>query len=124
MLRAADSVVYGTGLALSYMNAPVIGEDDSKLCEEDKMNVKNAIYPVVLAALFPLSAIAGDKPPADAKNILDVAKALQDAGYEQITEIEYDDNYWKAEIYTKEGQKRDIKVDPTTGEIVKDKRDS
>lgn len=88
------------------------------------MNVKNAFYPIVLAALFPITAFAGDRPPADAKNILDVAKALQDAGYQEITEIEYDDDYWKAEVYTTEGKKRDVKVDPTTGEIIDKKRKS
>lgn len=68
------------------------------------------------------AALAGDKPPTDIKPLSEIVKKLEQMGYTQISEIEFDDGQWEVDVYH-DGKKRDVHVDPRTGEITKDKID-
>jgi uncharacterized membrane protein YkoI len=50
----------------------------------------------------------------------EIALSLEKQGYTPIAEIEFDDGMWKVDAY-KDGQRRDLKVDPRSGQIVADK---
>lgn len=65
---------------------------------------------------------AHEMPQEDGKTIGEIAAILEEAGYMPVTEISYDDHYWEAEAY-KNGEKRDLKLDPTSGKIISDKKD-
>lgn len=78
---------------------------------------------VALAAALPLSSLADQLPPADGKTISDVIETLEKEGYNQITEVQYDDKQWEAEAY-KNGERRSVYIDPMSGEITKDKKDT
>ena len=47
---------------------------------------------------------------------------MEEQGFSPIVEIEFDDNLWEVEAY-KEGDKRELKVDPISGRIISDKKD-
>lgn len=65
------------------------------------------------------AALAGDKPPSDSKKLSEIVLILEKAGYEPISEIEFDDGHWEVDAY-QHGEKREVNVDPKTGEITKD----
>jgi uncharacterized membrane protein YkoI len=79
-----------------------------------------AILPVV--AISSALALAGDRPPADSKPVSSIAASLEQQGYKPISEISFDDGRWEVEAY-KDGQKRELRVDPQTGKILSDRPD-
>lgn len=81
-----------------------------------------------LAALAPLSlsvtpaVAATERPPADAKPLSQIIKALEDAGFVPIVEVDFKRGFWHVEAF-QNGQKRELEVQPVTGEIVSNRRD-
>ena len=75
-----------------------------------------------LAELSIPQLLLGDKPPTDAKPLSEIVLSLEKQGYTPIVEIEFDDERWEIEAY-KEGQKRELKVDPRSGAIISDRPD-
>ena len=73
-----------------------------------------------LSIIAPLPMLAADKPPPDVMVMSEIALSLEKQGYILIAEIEFDDGMWKVDAY-KDGQRRDLKVDPRSGQIVADK---
>ncbi|MDR2174108.1 MAG: PepSY domain-containing protein [Burkholderiales bacterium] len=70
-----------------------------------------------------LSGVAlADKPPPNAKRLSEIVKSLELQGFGPIIEIEFDDGQWEIKAY-KEGRKRQIKVDPITGNTKSDRVD-
>lgn len=67
-------------------------------------------------------ALASDKPPKDSKPVSEIAASLEKQGYKPIEEIKFDDGKWEVEAY-KNDQKRELKVDPTSGKIISDHSD-
>lgn len=65
------------------------------------------------------TALAGDKPPADVKKLSEIVLILEKAGYDPISEIEFDDGHWEVDAY-RDDKKIEVNVNPTTGEITKD----
>jgi len=55
-------------------------------------------------------------PPANAKPLSEVIKALEDKGYRTITEVEFERGVWEIEVYQADGEEIKIKVDPVSGE--------
>jgi len=76
-----------------------------------------------VATLGSFAAYAGERPPADAKPLSDVVKALEDQGYSPVTEVSIDNGVWEVEAY-KDGQERELRVDPVTAKIISDQPDN
>lgn len=69
----------------------------------------------VLALAQPATA---DAPPQNAKPLSEILRTLEQQGdVAYFDEVEWDDDgYWEVEYITTGGQKREIKVDPVSGE--------
>ena len=78
-----------------------------------------ALSPIVLSATPATAAVA--RPPADAKPLSEIVKSLEDAGFAPIVEVEFRAGRWHVEAY-KDGQKRDLRVHPVSGEITSNRR--
>jgi hypothetical protein len=76
-----------------------------------------------VATLSSFAACGGERPPADAKPLSDVVKALEDQGYSTVTEVNIDNGVWEVEAY-KDGQERELRVDPVTAKIISDRPDN
>ena len=82
---------------------------------------------LIITALFSSmllmqTSIAADIPQQDAQPLSKIVRTLEEQGFSPIVEIEFDDNLWEVEAY-KEGDKRELKVDPISGRIISDKKD-
>ena len=78
-----------------------------------------ALSPIVLSATPATAAVA--RPPADAKPLSEIVKSLEDAGFAPIVEVEFRAGRWHVEA-VKDGQKRDLRVHPVSGEITSNRR--
>ena len=67
-------------------------------------------------------ALAGDRPPEGSKPLSEIVLKLEQAGYGPFEEVEFDDGRWEIDVY-RNGEKRELHVDPETGEITRDKKD-
>ena len=74
---------------------------------------------IVLTMLFTLSLFA-DRIDDNTKPINEIIEVIENAGYTEIKEIEYDDGVWKVTVFL-EGKKRKLTLHPETGEVIKDK---
>ncbi|MBX3638475.1 MAG: PepSY domain-containing protein [Rubrivivax sp.] len=77
---------------------------------------------LMMGAAMPLAAMAGGRPPANARLLSAIVLELERQGYGPIVEIEFDDGRWEVEAY-KDGRKRKLKVDPVDGRILSDRPD-
>ena len=78
-----------------------------------------ALSPIVLSATPATAAVA--RPPADAKPLSEIVKSLEDAGFAPIVEVEFRAGRWHVEAF-KDGQKRDLRVHPGSGEFTSNRR--
>jgi hypothetical protein len=60
---------------------------------------------------------ADELPPANAKPLSEIIKAVEDKGYKTITVVEFDDGVWKIEVHRPDGNEVHIDVDPANGTI-------
>jgi len=58
-----------------------------------------------------------ETPPANAKPLSEVIKALEDQGYRKITEVEFEDGVWEIEVHETDGKEIKLKVNPVSGEV-------
>jgi hypothetical protein len=56
-------------------------------------------------------------PPANAKPLSEIIKAVEEKGYKTITDVEFDDGAWKIEVHQQDSNEVQIKVDPVSGSI-------
>lgn len=78
---------------------------------------------LVVSSAFTVSQVfAGERPPADAKPLVEIIQSLEAQGYLPITEISMDDGVWEVEAY-KDNVERELRVNPVTGEILSDRKD-
>ena len=56
-------------------------------------------------------------PPANAKPLSEIIKAVEDKGYKVISEVEFDDGVWMVEAHQPDGKEVHVKVDPMSGAI-------
>lgn len=79
-----------------------------------------ALTATVLAASV-LGAHAGwfgdETPPANAKPLSSIIKAVEDRGYKTITEVEFEDGKWEIEAHQAGGKEVELHVDPFSAEI-------
>lgn len=65
---------------------------------------------------------AEPRPPRDAQSLSRILHGLVNAGYTNIDDVAFERRYWEVECLRKDG-KREIHVNPTTGEIISDRLD-
>lgn len=65
---------------------------------------------------------AEPRPPRDAQPLSRILRTLIKAGHTNIEEVSFERRYWEIELRRQDG-KREILVDPTTGEVISDRRD-
>ena len=58
-----------------------------------------------------------EQPPANAKPLSEIGRALEDQGYKTITEVEFDDGLWEIEIQQADGKEVHLEVDPISGSL-------
>lgn len=68
-------------------------------------------------------AFSDGKPPDNAMTLSDLAKKLETQGFDPIVDMSYDDGQWEVEAYNVAGEKRDLKVDPVTGQVLSNELD-
>lgn len=63
------------------------------------------------------AAFADDKPPANAKPLSEIVKSVESQGFSPILDIGFDDrDGWEIKTY-RNNEKRELKVNPVSGEI-------
>lgn len=78
--------------------------------------MRNAMLAALFAATVAGSAYADRLPPGSMPLSQILVKFEQQPEFAYFEEIELDDGYYEIEYRTKGGEKREIKVDPRTGE--------
>ena len=86
------------------------------------MKVPATLAAGLLAISLAVTAIAGDKPPREAKPLSEIVQILERAGYGPFSEIEFDDGRWEVKVW-RDNRKFELKVDPRSGEILSERRD-
>ena len=85
--------------------------------------MKSKLYiAATIGLIFISSLIAGDKIPEKALPLSKIVKTLEDKGFNYITDISMDNTAWEVEV-TKDGQERELKVNPLTAEIISNRVD-
>lgn len=77
------------------------------------------LAPLAFAAAPAMAQVA--RPPAGSKPLSEIAKILEDAGFTPV-EVDFKAGRWHVEAFNSEGQKRDLRVHPVTGEITSNRR--
>jgi len=75
---------------------------------------------VLMLVLGANQAMAGERPPADAVPLSEVVKSLEEKGYSPVTEVSMDNGVWEVEAY-RDGQERELKVNPKDGQVLSDR---
>lgn len=82
---------------------------------------KNRVLITLSLATLPLCAHAhwfrDEEPPANAKPLSEVIKAVEAQGEGRITEVEFDDGMWEIEVHRPDGKEANLKVDAVSGQI-------
>ncbi|WP_048306810.1 PepSY domain-containing protein [Halomonas sp. PR-M31] len=86
-----------------------------------KLQIAVGIAALGLVSISGLSF--ADQPGEDWISMDKVKSILEDDGYSQVSEIQADDGHWEGEGM-KNGEKYEFHVDPKSGEITKNERDS
>lgn len=60
-----------------------------------------------------------ETPPANAKPLSAIIKAVEDRRYGAITEVEFEDGKWEIEIHQAGGKEIEVHVDAITGQIAR-----
>ena len=74
----------------------------------------------VRGLVLTLSLAAGAAVAQDAMTSTQVRAALTEGGYTEITDVEFKDGVWKADVKDATGSKIDVRLDPATGRIYPD----
>jgi len=85
----------------------------------------NPVKPLLLAAVAACAlqpALADEKPPPGAMALSMVLTQLEQQGYTPIIDVSLDNGRWEVEAY-KGSEKRELQVDPNSGEILSDNPD-
>ena len=77
------------------------------------------LAPLAFAAAPAMAQVT--RPPAGSKPLSEIVKMLEDAGFSPV-ELDFKAGRWHVEAFNKEGQKRDLRVHPGTGEITSNRR--
>ncbi len=61
---------------------------------------------------------ASGSPSMEQLTPQDVVRKIEEAGYTDVRDVEYDNGHWEAEAIGKDGRRVDLRIDPTTGAVV------
>jgi peptidase YpeB-like protein len=85
------------------------------------MRILGSVLLIVALASAANKAHAGwfsdELPPANAKPLSEIIKAVENKGYKTITNVEFDDGAWKIEVHQPDSNEVHINVDPVTRTI-------
>lgn len=62
------------------------------------------------------------RPPQDAKPLSEILAGLEKNGYSKLHDVSFERRYWEIDAISSEG-KRELHVDPKTGEVTRDRAD-
>lgn len=65
---------------------------------------------------------ADTKPPAKALLLSKIIEGVEKAGYTHLHDISFEHRTWEAEV-RRDGMKRELRLDPLSGEVVEDRVD-
>lgn len=77
--------------------------------------MRRLVLPLLAASVLALPALAN--PPPGAKPLSEIIRQLEaspDVG--QIREVEWDDDAWEVTYVTRDGSRREVKLDPMTAQ--------
>ncbi|MGJ8671515.1 PepSY domain-containing protein [Rubritalea sp.] len=77
---------------------------------------------IAILGIATVTALANEKPPADALPLSKVVKMVEDQGYNPFIEANFDDGKWEVEAY-KGDAKRELRVNAKSGKIESDRAD-
>lgn len=89
------------------------------LTSRDKVEL--VLHPTTLEVLSQVGRNGGTingQPVLSADQIL---LTLQQAGYTRVHDLEFDDGYWEAEALNSANQYVELRIEPTTGKVVREK---
>lgn len=59
-------------------------------------------------------------PPPNARPLSEIIRTLEESGYRQITEVEFERGKWEIEARDAGGEERELHVDPVSGAVTRD----
>lgn len=77
---------------------------------------------IAVIAAVPVSVVLADRPPADARPMIEVVEQLENQGYGPFVELSFDDGHWEVEVYKKDVP-YELAVDGRIGKILSEHRD-
>lgn len=85
------------------------------------MRTKLMIIPLIAAVTMSFSAFASPTPPENSMSLSDILQSVETQfNPTYIDEVNWDDDgYWEVEYVDRNGSKRELKIDPITGDIRK-----
>ncbi|SFD47430.1 PepSY domain-containing protein [Paracidovorax konjaci] len=85
--------------------------------------VEFVLHPVTLEVLSQVGRSGGTLNNQPVLGAEQVVQALQQAGYTHVRGIEYDDGFWEAEATNRANQAVELRVEPTTGQVLSERLD-
>ncbi|MDR0183932.1 PepSY domain-containing protein [Lysobacter arvi] len=79
---------------------------------------------IVLTALLSLSAaaFAQDAAPKQPLTEAQVRARLTEQGYTKVNDVKFEDGVWKADARSAEGERVDVRLDASTGQVYPDQQ--
>nr|WP_230680974.1 PepSY domain-containing protein [Paracidovorax cattleyae] len=85
--------------------------------------VEFVLHPATLEVLSQVGRSGGTLNGQPVPGADQVRQALQVAGYTRIGDIDYDDGFWEAEATNAANQPVELRIEPTTGKVLREKLD-
>jgi len=85
--------------------------------------VEFVLHPATLEVLSQVGRSGGTLNGQPVLSADQVQQALQVAGYTRIRDIDYDDGFWEAEATNAANQPVELRIEPTTGKVLREKLD-
>lgn len=84
------------------------------------------LHPISLAVLTEVVEGLGNATPGVGNDYLsatEVRAGLEAAGYSRIHDLDFDDGYWEADATNSLGQRVELRIDPISGAVLREKLD-
>jgi uncharacterized membrane protein YkoI len=85
--------------------------------------IELVLHPVTLQVLHTTEGGAGSPGAGGTLSAAEITQVLTQAGYSRIHDLEFDDGVWEADAVNAAGQRVDLRVDPGTGAVLREKLD-
>lgn len=112
-----------------YRNVRDIEFDDGFWAAEARRSngekVDLVLHPVTLAVLSEVGeyTVSGNGSSGTRLAAHEIRQALEAAGYRAIRDLEFDDGVWDADAINRANQSVELKIDPGTGQVLREKLD-